>query len=194
VTSVAFLRPGAVLSSFGYSDKDIKAVIGASVLRPWTLVNRPFQPEYPGDRTWNRGAAQFAFPPSLDLDRLHYPTWMKILNHLGKGLDEAVRNNDWCRANGIATGAAYLMHWIASLFQYPERHLPYLFFYSPEQETGKSTLYEALELVIPNGCQRADHALTSLQGFNGELKSAVLCVVEETNLRAKKETYNRIKD
>jgi hypothetical protein len=55
-------------------------------------------------------------------------------------------------------------------------------------------LHEALEQVIRNGCQRADNALTSPQGFNGELKNAVLCVVEETNLRDKKETYNRIKD
>jgi hypothetical protein len=36
--------------------------------------------------------------------------------------------------------------------------------------------------------------LTSAQGFNGELKGAVVCVVEETNIRAKKEAYNRIKD
>jgi hypothetical protein len=184
----------AGLASFGYNKDGVKRVVGSAIVKPWTLITRPFQPEFPGDRAWNRGAAQFVFPPAVDLARLSYPHWTRILNHLGKGLDDAVKASAWCRDNGIASGADYLKCWLASLFQYPHRQLPYLFFYSLEQDTGKSTLHEAVELVIANGCQRADNALTSVSGFNGELKSAVVCVVEETNLRAKKETYNRIKD
>jgi hypothetical protein len=174
--------------------KDTAAILGDSIFRRWTLVNKPFQPEYPGDREWNRDACQLMFNPSKR-DDLYYPTWAKILTHVGATLTPELANNDWAKNNGIVTGADYLKCWIASLFQKPEEHLPYLYLWGPEA-SGKSMFHEALSLLItPTGYQRAENALISQSGFNGELRSAIICVVEEVNLSKKSDVaYKRIKD
>jgi hypothetical protein len=44
------------------------------------------------------------------------------------------------------------------------------------------------------GYTRADHAIISGPGFNGELENAILCAVEETNLQKSVHARNRIKD
>ena len=119
---------------------------------------------------------------------------MSILTHIGEGLDDGVKTNGWCRANGVSTGADYLKCWIASLFQAPTKHLPYLFLYSRDQNTGKSILGEALERVIVNGVMRAKQAIMSQGGFNGELESMVLCTVEEGDLKGVKGAYEKIKE
>lgn len=184
------------MSSLGYTPKEVTMMIGTSVFQCWKIVNRPFQPEYPGNRQWNRNSAQLAFLPNANNDGvLIYPNWQKILNHCGKGLDDAIGANPWAKANGILTGADYLKIWAASLFQYPLEPLPYLFFYGP-QGSGKSTFHEALQLLLKRGTgyARADAALTNGQGFNGELEGAILCVVEETNMSRDKKAYDRIKD
>ncbi len=181
----------AYLEALGYSPKECKTIIGSSVFKPWTLVNRPFQPEIPGDRQWNRGAAQFRYTPTLNKDDLRFDTWMRVLNHCGSGLDNAVKEHPWCKSNGILTGGDYLKCWVASMFQYPLEPLPYLFFYGP-QNSGKSTFHEALTILVTHGVVRAQSALTS--DFNGELANAILCVVEEMNLRKDKKAADRIKD
>jgi len=184
----------AVLRSCGLTDREALVVTGECIQKRWTIVNKPFQPEYPGDRRWNRDACQFMFFPSKE-DKLAFPTWNKIFNHVGRGLNEAIKENPWAQTNGIVSGSDYLRCWVASLFQYPEEPLPYLFLYGPEA-SGKTAFHEALSLLItPSGYERADRALLSSQGFNGELVRAILCVVEETNLSQKNRTaYNRIKD
>lgn len=182
-----------VLSIFGMKQVEIKAAIGTSILKGWTVVNRPFEPEFIGDRTWNRFGAQLKYIPSTDTDNLHYPHWNMILNHIGKGLDEGVERNEWCVSNGIHTGAEYLSVWIASLIQNPYEPLPYLFLFG-EQSSGKSILHEALSLLMTRGYVRADVALTNPSGFNGELEGGILCVVEETDLTKNRFAYNRIKD
>lgn len=182
----------AALKSMGLKDTEAKSVVGTNIFKPWKLTNLPFQPEYPGDRQWNRNAAQFAFAPDLKKEEPEYPHWKMILDHIGKGLDAAVQSDNWCKYNGINSGADYLKCWIASLFQCPFEPLPYLFLYSEEQSTGKSILHEALGLLMTHGYHRADHALRS--SFNGELEKAVLCVVEEVDLQADKRAYNAIKD
>lgn len=181
------------LGSLGFSQKEVTGVLGSSIFKCWRIVNKPFQPEYPGDREWNRAAAQFRYPPTRDRDELRYPTWIKILEHCGSGLDEEVKEHPWAQANGITSGADYLKCWIASLFQEPLEPLPYLFFYGP-QNSGKSIFHEALSLLLTKGYQRADAALISQAGFNGELEGAILCVIEETDLKRNKTAYNRIKD
>jgi hypothetical protein len=157
------------LVHLGVKKADVDAVAGSCVLRPWTLVTVPFGPEYPGGREWNRDAAQFRFAPTVDRDDLDHPTWDRILGHVGKGLDDAVAKHPWCQKHNILTGGNCLKHWVASVFQHPRRALPYLFLYSEDQDTGKSTFHEALELLMVNGYQRADRALTSQNAFNGEL-------------------------
>lgn len=184
------------LGSMGIGGKQIGEVLGASVIKCWRIVNRPFQPEYVGDRQWNRNSAQFRFTPSAELDKLSFPHWSRILRHTGSGLDDAVRQNKWCQDNGVNSGHDYLMLWCSSLFREPLKKLPYLFFYGP-QNSGKSILHIALGLLFEKkrGYIRADAALTSPSAFNGEMENAVLCVVEETDLSKQSSTaYNRIKD
>lgn len=182
------------LGSFGVSAKDVAIVMGQLIVKRWTIVNKPFQPEYPGDRQWNKNAAQLAYAPSVDVDHSKYPTWSAMLKHCGTGLDEAISQNQWCKDNGIIHGGDYLKCWIASLFQFPLEHLPYLFFFGP-QSSGKTTFSEAVGMLMTRGVMRADAALINQSGFNGELESKVLCTVEETDLRHNKSSaYNRIKD
>ena len=188
------------LIALGRDARSLQELLGHCVNNPWFIVNRPFQPEYPGNRQWNRDAPQFAFEP-LSPSRLdeslgnNCSNWHKILEHCGKGLDEAVTNNKWCYNAGITTGAQYLLYWIASVFQYPTEPLPYLFFYGP-QNSGKSILHEALSLLLKNkiGYTNADLALTSNNKFNHELLNCVLAIVEETHLGANEIAYARIKE
>ena len=183
-----------VLKSLGNTAKESDLILGQAVIKAWNLVNHPFKAEYPGDRVWNRDSAQFALTPTLDLDDLKFNTWLKLLDHCGKALDISVKDNSWCSDNGITTGGDYLKLWVASIFQFPFEPLPYLFMYG-DQSTGKSSFHEALNLLIKTGLIRADTALINPSGFNGELAGAVLCVVEETDLRQNRsQAYNRIKD
>lgn len=182
------------LSTFGLDGKTISLVMGQLVVKRWTVVNKPFQPEYPGDRQWNKNAAQLAFAPSTDVDHSKYPTWSRMLRHCGAGLDTAIANNQWCKDHGIVHGGDYLKCWIASLIQAPLEHLPYLFFFGG-QASGKTTFAEAVGMLMTRGVMRADAALINQSGFNGELESKVLCTVEETDLRHNRGVaYNRIKD
>ncbi len=181
------------LQSIGYDPRQLANVLGASVSQCWRLVNLPFREEYPGKRQWNRRAAQLRIKPSLNRDSLNYDSWTKILNHCGKNLDETVKNNEWCKQHGVLTGADWLKCWIASMFQEPLEPLPYIFFYGP-QNSGKSIFHEALELLVSRGVCRADQALVSGGGFNGELEGKVLCVIEEVDLKKNVSAYNRIKD
>jgi phage/plasmid-associated DNA primase len=113
------------------------------------------------------------------------------LEHVGESLTPFLQDNEWAKENNLVTGADYLLIWIASLIQAPVKPLPYLFLYGP-QNTGKSILHEALSLLFTTGVERGDRALTL--NYNAELRHAVLCVIEETNLQKNKEAYNRVKD
>jgi len=181
------------LGSLGLNNKEITGILGSSVFKCWRVVNKPFQEEYPGDREWNRNAAQFKFTPSPEREEATYPTWTKILNHCGSGLDDAIKSDPWCKANGLQTGGEYLKCWVASLFRFPYEPLPYLFLYGP-QNSGKSVFHEAISLLLTKGYRRADAALVSGSGFNGELEGAIVAVIEETDLRKNKTAYNKIKD
>ena len=181
------------LTSIGVSQKDSQMILGSAIFRCWTVVNKPFQDEYPGNREWNRNAAQFRFKPTQSTEGLKTTHWDMILNHVGASLDDAVSQSAWAKANGLKRGADYLRCWIASLFQRPLAILPYLFLYGP-QNSGKSILHEALSLLLTKGYKKAEQALISGSGFNGELEGAILCVVEEIDLSKAKQAYNRIKD
>lgn len=183
----------AYLASQGFSAKDITGILGASIGRCWYLVNKPFQEEYPSGREWNKNAAKFKFLPTQETDNLSYPTWLKVLNHCGSNLDNIVKSNDFCIQSGILTGGDYLKCWVASVFQQPTEPLPYLFFFSKAQNTGKSIFHEALSLLMTRGVVKADNALQS-PTFNGELAGAVICVVEETDLGHNKQAYNKLKE
>lgn len=183
------------LRSLGMDPNRIAQVMGSGVSKYWTIVNKPFQPEYPGDRQWNRDAAQLAVTPTLGNDNLNYPHWSKVLKHLGKGLDEPLSRDAWAQMNNITTGEEYLRLWIASVIKYPTQPLPYLFFFGKE-DCGKSVFCESLELIIKNGIVKADSALMNPSNFNGELEHSVICYIEETDLSQpkSKSILNRLKD
>lgn len=180
------------MQALGIRRNEIQSALGASVLRAWTIVNRPFQAEYPGDRAWNESSAQLKYAPSQG-DTLSYPHWNKILDHVGGSLNSYIQDNPWAQANNVQTGADYLKLWIASIFKEPLEPLPYLFCHGP-QNSGKSILHEALHLLLSRGYARADLALVNSNGFNDELAGAVLAIIEEIDLRKDKNAANRIKD
>jgi Family of unknown function (DUF5906) len=185
----------SALMSKGMTSADAKATTGCIIYDSWTLANLPFKPEYPGGRIWNKDAAQFRYTPLQEDSGLH-PHWDKVLAHCGKGINSCVGFNPWCQKTGIFSGGDYLKYWIASMFQYPFEPLPYLFFFSePYQNCGKSTFHQAVSQLLTKGVMRADQALQSSGNFNGELMSAILCVVEETDLsKAGQRAYDKIKD
>ena len=180
------------LTSMGLNRYEIDNIIGNSIKSCWTLVNIPFQAEYPGGRRWNRDAAQLKYLPREETSDLNYPHWTLILQHCGTNIDTAVKANPWCKVNGIETGADYLKCWIASLFQEPLQQLPYLFFYG-DQNCGKSILWEALSLLMTRGVMDAGSAVTNDANFNAELEGTLLCVIEELNLRRNQDAYTKIK-
>ncbi len=182
------------LGAMGHDGREISQIVGSSVIKSWQLVNKPFQPEYPGNREWNRNAAQLAIAPTLDLDNLSYPTWTRVLKHCGEGLDTAILDHEWCKNVGITNGGEYLMLWIASLLKQPHKPSTYLAFWG-NQNCGKSIFHEMIsEILVTKGAIQANASLQSGQGFNYELENAILCYVEEVDLKADKTAYNRIKD
>jgi hypothetical protein len=188
-----------VLVSQGINRGTVQEILGKSVVQCWRLVNEPFKDEYPGDRKWNKNAAKLAVKPSNG----RHETWTKVLEHCGSSFNKSIQakpnsafesvGSQWARDHNIETGGEYLLIWVASLFQSPLEPLPYLFLHGP-QDSGKSTLHEALALLMNGGYVRADVALTSTGSFNGELEGAVLCSVEEVDLRNSKVAYEKIKD
>ena len=168
-----------------------QAIIGQTVLKPWNLVSIPFEEEYPSARVWNKCGAQLAYEP----ERGTHFTWDTVLEHAGSSLDNIVIEDSWCIENGITTGADFLFIWVAYMLKEPDQQLPYLFFFG-EQNTGKSTFHEALELLFENGrgYTKGEQALTNAQGFNGEFDGAVLAAVEEINLNKNQKAYDRIKE
>jgi phage/plasmid-associated DNA primase len=170
-------------------------IIGGAAKRSWKLVNMPFQPEYPGNRQWNLGAAQYTYKP-VDLKddaQPHHPHWDMILKHCGQDLDGALKDLEWAQNASIRSGADYLLHWAACMLREPYEKLPYLFFWG-DQNSGKSIYHEALALLMTSGVAAADRALTNANDFNGELANAVLAVVEEKDISLSPGAYNKLKD
>lgn len=182
-----------LLVSRGIGKKDIEIILGQAISNAWIIVNQPFQPEYPGDRQWNRSSARFKIAPTLDGEALSFPTWLRITDHCGRSLDAPISEHSWCKANGITTGGQYLRLWFASLIRHPQSPLPYLAFYGP-QDSGKSTIHEAFcQLILDGGYMDGAMALSSQGNFNGELQDSILCTLEEVDLRNKM-VIQRMKD
>lgn len=180
------------LRNLGIKGVSADKITGSCIMRPWTIVSEPFSPEYLGGRRWNRNSIQFRVTPCTDLDNLAYPHWQMIFDHIGSDLDDTIKNTTWCQNNNILTGADYLLLWVASVFKEPTQPLPYLFLWG-KQNTGKSILHESLSLLVTGGIEEADKALTNPSGFNGELRNAIVCVIEEVNLQDSGAAYDRMK-
>jgi hypothetical protein len=184
------------LQSQGKSRQDADKVLGSLALNPWKMVKVPFGTEYPGKREWNLGAPQFRYQP-VDLaavEHIEHPSWDAVLTHCGRSLDREIANNEWFKSNGICTGADYLRTWIAAMVREPFEPLPYLFMFGPEN-SGKSILWEAIELLITNGVTDGKRVLTNSNEFNGELKNSILAVIEEKDIAVAGESArNRLKE
>lgn len=153
---------------------------------PFVLVNVPFMPEYLDRRQWNRSAAQFVREPAAG----PCPTFDMVVSHLAEGLNDAVQQDERCRALGITNGADWLWQWLGHLFQKPSARLPMLAFFGPKN-AGKSTLWEAIGRSLTRGVVWAETALTG--SFTGELDSAVLCLLEEVDLGGRKGVSAKLK-
>lgn len=179
----------------GFPKPEVEIMLGRAAKKAWKLVNMPFQPEYPGNREWNFGAAQYKYQPAelRDDEEPKHPHWDMILKHCGQDLDDALKDLEWARTANIKTGADYLLNWAACMLREPYEKLPYLFFYG-EQNSGKSIYHEALALLMTKGVAAADRALTNTNDFNGELANAVLAYIEEKDVAKSAGAYNKLKD
>jgi hypothetical protein len=116
------------------------------------------------------------------------------MGHCGNELNEYIPDLDWCEEWNIKSGKDYLTAWVAAIVQDPYCKLPYLFMYGP-QNSGKSSFHEALGFLFTQGVTKADRALTSKSGYNGELDGAILAVVDEVDVaKSGSEAYNRLKE
>lgn len=185
----------SILLTLGHSKPEADVILGMASKKNWSIVNLPFQPEYPGNRQWNQGAAQYKYKPADLPDDVapHHPHWDKVLKHCGQDLDDALHNLEWARMVNIKSGADYLRAWAACLLREPYEKLPYLFFYG-EQNSGKSIFHESLGLLMTKGVAAADKALGGNSDFNGELANAVLAYIEERDVAQTKGAYNKLKD
>ncbi|HZZ82325.1 MAG TPA: primase-helicase family protein, partial [Gemmataceae bacterium] len=183
------------LQSIGYNKAEADCILGTACRSRWELVNLPFQPEEPGGRRWNLGAAQYAYEPAeLDDDEApHHPHWDKVLRHLGQDIDDHIGTLEWAQQCGIRHGGQYLQAWIACLMREPLIPLPYLFLYGA-QNNGKSTLHESVQLLMRGGVVNAKNALITQNEFNGELENKVLAFIEEVDLTQYKAAEARLKE
>lgn len=172
-----------ILQSLNHPKADAEAIMGTAVNEGWQLVNLPFRDEYPGNRQWNRDAAQFKYKASelADDEAPRHPHWDKIYNHIGIELTPALKDEPWAQQAGILTGADYLRAWTACAFRCPFTPTPYLFLFGSEN-CGKSIFFESLERLVTKGVVQAKRALEGRDGFNGELAGAIICAVEEVDI------------
>ena len=184
-----------LLQSLNYTKDQAECIMGCAIDQSWELVSLPFREEYPGGRQWNRDAAQFKHKPAeLEPNETpHHPHWDKIFEHIGVELTPALRNLAWAEKANIKSGADYLRAWVACAFRDPFEPTPYLFLYGNEN-SGKSILHEALNVLVTKGVVKADKALSAHNEFNYELAGAIICAVEEKDLSAVPGALARIKE
>jgi hypothetical protein len=180
-----------LLQSRGHTKDQADQIIGDRIGKSWTLVQKPFQPEYPGGREWNRNAPQFAVKPAGRSQKGAHATWDLMLHHSGAYLTPCLEKLDWAREYNILTGGDYLNNWAACMFQDPFCHLSYLFFHGPER-SGKSIVHEAWGSLLTKGYVIADQAITN-STYTGELEGAILAYVEEIDITKSKGARERMK-
>jgi len=167
-------------ATYNLNDKELTRAIATVAANPYTLVNEPFQPEFLAGRKWNKFGAQFTVAPTYGKQHPHYDM---ILEHNGRGLDEAVKADPWCQKHNVKTGKDFLLLWSASMMQHPEQRLPMLYCYSPERDNGKSSLHRALGLLFRSGYLEGTRMLN--EQFNKLLAGAVLVYLDEEKVADK---------
>jgi len=168
-----------VCAKFGISPKMLPFVMGEIAANPYLLVNEPYMAEFLPGRKMNKFGALFSIAPTHGGN---HPTYDKILRHIGRGLDNAVKQDEWCEQNGITTGYDFLLLWCAILVKMPRQHLPMLYLYSRERDNGKSALHKALGLLFSRGYVSGVMALN--EKFNKMLAGATLVFLDEEKISA----------
>ncbi|MHA1790267.1 MAG: primase-helicase family protein [Candidatus Helarchaeota archaeon] len=170
--------------------KEVVSQMGEALINPWEIVAKPFEPEYLGNRQWNKNSPQIATIPVQG----NYPYWEKVLLHCGSYLTPFIKENKECKKMGIFSGSEYLFTWLANMLQNPTLSVPFLFF-TGSQNCGKSTFHEAASLLLKNkkGYVKCNNVIENSSGFNGEFLGAILAVIEEIDLR-KTRIRDKIKD
>jgi len=187
----------SVLASQRFPKNQVDGILGDAICDSWKLVNVPFQPEYFGDRQWNKGAIQLGYDVAeLDYDDTpHHPHWDLVLSHIGQDLDASLKTLDWAKEAHIFNGGDYLRTWIACLLRDVFSHLPYLFFWGPEN-SGKSIFFESIGWLMENegdGVIDGWYPISSKSDFNATMSNAILCFIDEKDLRTIPGSIQRIK-
>jgi hypothetical protein len=169
-----------VAEQFGISRSDLTQAMGKIAGSPYRLVNEPFQPEFLPGRRWNKFGAQLDVAPTYGN---HHPHYDLIFTHAGRGLDDAVHDDPWCKRHGVQDGSDFLMIWAALMIRVPKQHLPLLYFYSDERDNGKSAIYKALGLLFAQGYVEGVRMLN--EPFNKMLAGAVLIYLDEEKVEAR---------
>jgi len=179
------------IKGFGHDDYEIAQVVQHHMNHNYQLTEIPFTEEELPDRIWNRFGARLSCTPMPG----KFPHIQMILEHVGRNLQSAVEENDWCRNHGVANGAGYLKLWAAVIFRHPDRRLPGLFIWSPEQNIGKSSYGRMLTrgFLGENGWCELKKELTR-DDFNDQMKGAALCLLEELDLSANFQAYQLVKN
>lgn len=176
---------------------DPDSALGAAERFPWCADSVPFEPKrkLPG-RRWNVSEARLHFPnPQAG----PYSSWIAMTDHLGQGLDGAVRDHPWLKKVCILSGGDYVRVWVATMLTDPASRRPLLYLFSQQQGTGKTTMLDALKDFVLDGGS-CDIGPSLSEKFNGALAGAVLGFVSETDSTARtghgggrKQAYNKIK-
>jgi uncharacterized protein DUF5906 len=176
-------------AKFGIKRDKTSGIMGICVGRPWTLVVEPLQPEFLPGRRWNPNAKRLIVPTQSG--KLSHSKYDSILNHCGEDLNEPVSRDPWCQRYGVRTGADYLRLWAASMVRRPKVPLPYLFFWSLKNATGKSAFHRSLAKLFQGEDGATDVYLALTEKFNGQMAGCVLGYIEDKGLNA--EGYERLK-
>ena len=177
------------LKGFGHDEYAIAEIVKRHLEQNWFLTNIPFTKEYGPNRTWNRDGAH--------CKQSCKGTWSyckMIVDHVGDRLTPYVEKDDWCKENEITTGGQYLMLWAALLFRKPRLRLPYLFFWSDLQNTGKSSYHRMLLRLFANKngwCELRKEILKD--DFNDLMRGCALAYIEEIDLSQSPPAYQLLK-
>ena len=158
------------------ADKEtVEAAISAAAAKPWPVVRVPFQPAILADKL-NPGAPQIAVKPAAG----DYPTWWELCDHAGSSLYEYLEGIEWWRQKRWG-GAQYIMAWIANALRHPTCRLPMLAMVGPQQ-SGKSTLAESLDILVPKGVYNIGKNIRTKDKFDAGLEGSPFVFADEVDM------------
>lgn len=153
------IGPKNLADMLGEGASEIRAAL---LKESWIQVAEPFGPEELSGRRWNRTGAKLIEPEEGE-----FPTIRKVLAHLSQGIDHLYEG--------------YLEQWAARIVQNPKGKLPVLFFYSRDNNTGKSSFCQVMKSMFVKGAVDGAGVVRGGSGsrFTDELEGAVFVWFDE---------------